>query len=287
MDWLLYIADYIDGTLPELVEVLIFGFAFFFLERINPAEKDIGFFKSDMKNEFFLVLVNIFLFIPIFALIATLFVELTLKQLFPEQLFDEQIQSMPLALQILIGSIVLDFSTYWRHRFTHYYMWSYHSIHHSAKNLTWLTGLRLHPIDIFAGFIFTYTILYFAGFSGAGFFGSVVFIKAMNYFTHMNLDLKFGKPMRYLLASPAFHRWHHANQKEAYDTNFCGAFPFLDLMFGTYYHPEHPPEKYGLSPGEQKNFPEFGYMGWLTYPLKRDYRLWKRWRNKKSASKDS
>ncbi len=282
MDWMMAIADFVEKTLPDLIEVLVFGVIFFFLERINPADKESGFFKNDMSNEFFLVVVNIFIFIPLFALLATLFVDITLRPLFPEQLLADQIMTLPLWLQVVFGALVLDFATYWRHRFTHHYMWSYHSVHHSAKQLTWITGLRLHPIDIFAGTLFSFIILYLVGFSGPGFLGAVIFIKLMNYFTHMNLDLKFEKPFRYFIASPVFHRWHHATVKEAYDKNFCGAFPFLDVMFGTYYHPEELPENMGLSAGEQKEFPEKGYLGWLTYPFKRDFKFWKKWASKKN-----
>lgn len=260
----------------EIIEILAFGLVFYFLERINPAERDTRFFKSDMSNEVFLALLNLVVFIPIFVFLAALLVETTLKPLIGYQLFAPQIEALPLAVQILLGAMLLDFSTYWKHRFTHHYMWSYHSIHHSAKQLTWISALRLHPIDILAGTLLSTFLLYIFGFSGVGFLGALIIAKVMNYFTHVNLDLKFSKPLRYILCSPAFHRWHHASVKEAYDKNFCSIFPFYDLMFGTYYHPEELPPNYGLSAVEQKNFPEFNTLGWLTYPFKRNYRLWKK-----------
>jgi len=276
MDWLMQIADLIDRVLPDAIEIIIFGLLFFFVERIKPAEKDIGFFKNDMKNEIFLATVNLLIFIPLSAFIVTIFIDVTLRPFVDEQLFADQIMALPLLLQIILGAVIIDFATYWRHKFTHYYLWSYHSVHHSVKHITWITGLRLHPIDIFVATLFTYVLLYFVGFSGAGFLGAVILMKFMNYFTHINLNLKFSKPLRYIIASPVYHRWHHATVERAYNTNFCGAFPFLDLLFGTYYHPEDLPEATGLSPAEQKNFPEFGYIGWLTYPFKRDYKFWKR-----------
>lgn len=271
----------------EIGELIFFGFLFFFLERINPAERETKFFKSDMNNEVFLALINIVLFIPICVFLAALLVETTLKPLIGYQLFAAQIEALPLAIQILFGALLLDFATYWRHRFTHFYMWSYHSVHHSAKQLTWISGLRLHPMDILAGTLLSTFLLYIFGFSGAGFLGALIVIKVMNYFTHMNLDLKFGKPLRYILCSPAFHRWHHATVKEAYDKNFCGVFPFYDLMFGTYYHPEELPANYGLSVGEQKNFPERSTIGWLIYPFKRDWKLWKKRQKKKVKSSEA
>ncbi len=260
----------------EILEIIIFGLIFMALERINPAERDTKFFKKDMHNEITLALINLVIFIPLFIFLADLFVKTTLSPLINYQLFAPQIESLPLAIQILFGALLIDFSTYWRHRFTHHYMWSYHSIHHSAKQLTWISGLRLHPVDIFASALLTTFLLYIFGFSGEGFIGALIFSKVMNYFTHMNLNLKFSKPLRYIICSPVLHRWHHATVKDAYDKNFCGIFPFYDILFGTYYHPEDLPPNYGLSAAEQKKFPEFNTLGWLTYPLKRDWEICKK-----------
>lgn len=49
-----------------------------------------------------------------------------------------------------------------------------------------------------------------------------------------------------MIASPAFHRWHHAADEAGRDKNFAGLFPVWDLLFGTYYLPEHPPKACGV-----------------------------------------
>ena len=43
---------------------------------------------------------------------------------------------------------------------------------------------------------------------------------------HANPRINFG-PLRWLIASPEFHRWHHGDHREAYDKNFAGQFAFL------------------------------------------------------------
>lgn len=272
--------DFSYEPLPSLVEIIIFGVIFTLIERLKPAEKNTGIFKNDMRNEVLLALVNLFFFAPLMAIIALIFINVTLEPLITEQLFSKQIQSLPIMVQVIFGAILLDFSTYWRHRFTHFYMWSYHSVHHSATQITWITGFRLHPIDIFVATMLDSTVLYIFGFTGIGFVGAIIIIKMMNYITHMNYDLKFDKPLRYIFSSPHYHRWHHATVASAYNKNFCGAFPFIDLMFGSYYHPEELPSGMGLSLAEQKNFPEQSFIGWLTYPFKRTVKLWKKKRAK-------
>jgi sterol desaturase/sphingolipid hydroxylase (fatty acid hydroxylase superfamily) len=49
---------------------------------------------------------------------------------------------------------------------------------------------------------------------------------------------------------PRYHHWHHSSQTEAIDKNFAIHFPWIDKLFGTYYYPQHWPEKYGLD-GEE------------------------------------
>ena len=40
-----------------------------------------------------------------------------------------------------------------------------------------------------------------------------------------------------VIAGPQWHRIHHSLKAEHSNKNFAAFFPFIDLMFGTYYHP--------------------------------------------------
>jgi sterol desaturase/sphingolipid hydroxylase (fatty acid hydroxylase superfamily) len=76
--------------------------------------------------------------------------------------------------------------------------------------------------------------------------------------------LNFG-PLRWLIASPEFHHWHHANQREAYNTNYAGQLSILDKLFGTMYMPKGQiPEKYGVDDPVPNT-----YILHLLYPFKR------------------
>lgn len=251
------------------IELIVVGLICFFIERVRPAEPDIHSIKADSRQEFLLALFNILITIP-FATWAVIWLHSkTVAMLIPHQIFAPTLEALPIGIQMFLGAFLLDFSTYWRHRFTHKYMWPFHATHHSATHLNWLTSMRLHPVDVCTALLFDLTILYLIGFSGAGMACAVILIKAFNYINHMNLNLQFAKPARYILASPYFHRWHHATDKEAYDKNFCAMFSCIDLMFGTYHHPETGlPKAYGMSPWEQKNYP-LPFMGQLLYPFAR------------------
>ena len=73
---------------------------------------------------------------------------------------------------------------------------------------------------------------------------------AWTFFIHANVRLRFG-PLEWLLATPAFHHWHHTNC-ERRDHNYSAILPFVDRMFGTHYLPPHWPAVYGVdAPVEQ------------------------------------
>ena len=75
----------------------------------------------------------------------------------------------------------------------------------------------------------------------------------------------FG-PLRCLIASPAFHRWHHTSEDEGLDRNFAGLFPWMDLLFGTFYLPSgKQPSRFGVS---GQNVPST-FVGQMLYPLRR------------------
>jgi len=71
--------------------------------------------------------------------------------------------------------------------------------------------------------------------------------------------------LRYVLASPAFHRWHHTTEQEGLDRNFAGLFPFIDVLFGTFYMPRgRQPAAFGIL---QDEVPA-GLLRQLAYPFR-------------------
>lgn len=274
------IEEYFSSLISFAVVISIFGVLFFFIEKIKPVHKDISFFKPDFRGDILLAFSNV-LFAPLMRLAGMWTALIVLAPYVPFRILDKAITGFPFFLQVFVVMLVLDFAVYWRHRFSHFGLWSFHSVHHSAEELTWTTKLRLHPVDILAASIFDALAMHFIGFESPAILTASLIMMAIDFWAHTNLDFKFPKPFRYLLASPHSHRWHHANVREAYDKNFCSVFPFYDVIFGTFYHPEELPPKYGLSKMEQKDFPSGKFLGWMAYPFRREYKRLKK-RFKKS-----
>lgn len=80
-----------------------------------------------------------------------------------------------------------------------------------------------------------------------GFVAALIVIVATlwGFFIHANVRWRLG-PLERLIATPAFHHWHHA-RSALRDCNYASMLPVMDMIFGTYHNPrnERPPA-YGI-----------------------------------------
>lgn len=186
-----------------------------------------------------------------------------LRALVPEPL-RLAVAASPTWVQIVAGLAISAVGNYAGHRAAHEIplLWRFHRVHHNVREMDWLAANHLHPVD--ETFIRSAAVLplYALGFGrvGLGAFAIVVTLQAV--FIHANLKAGFG-PLRWLIATPQFHHWHHAREPRAHNSNFAGEFPVLDAIFGTLYLPVHRwPAQYGLDDVEPA-----GYLRQLAWPL--------------------
>jgi len=177
------------------------------------------------------------------------------------------IGSLPLVAQVPLIVLVADLAQYWVHRTFHAvpFLWRFHAIHHSAEEMDWLAGSRLHLVDVIVTRGLTYVPIFVLGFSNAALMVYVFLVAAQATFIHANVRWRF-RPLRRLVATPAFHHWHHSADREAVDRNFSVHTPIWDLLFGTYYLPDRWPTRYGISVG--RGVPQ-GWLGQLVDPIRR------------------
>jgi sterol desaturase/sphingolipid hydroxylase (fatty acid hydroxylase superfamily) len=179
------------------------------------------------------------------------------------------VRHQPAVVQWLGILVLTDLAQYWIHRLFHRVplLWRFHAIHHSAEVMDWLAGSRLHLVDVAVTRGLTYVPIYVLGFSEGPVLAYVVFVSLQATFIHANVRFDFG-PIRWLLATPQFHHWHHGAEREAIDKNFAVHLPVLDWLFGTFHLPKDRwPESYGLAHGEP--MPE-GYLRQFVQPFRRE-----------------
>jgi sterol desaturase/sphingolipid hydroxylase (fatty acid hydroxylase superfamily) len=171
---------------------------------------------------------------------------------------------LPLWLQAAIFLAGQDLMMYWIHRAFHRpVMWKYHAVHHSSEDLDWISAARFHPVNVMLGGVATDVVLMLAGISPMVLVLLGPFTTAHSAFVHANLNWTLG-PLRYVLAGPVFHRWHHTTADQGGEKNFAPTFPILDVLFGTFYMPKNRlPETYGVA---DKGVPS-GFGAQLLYPF--------------------
>ncbi|CAB1275299.1 sterol desaturase family protein [Candidatus Nitrosacidococcus tergens] len=150
-----------------------------------------------------------------------------------------------LALSLMVGEL----GFYWAHRLTHAVplLWRFHAIHHSAKEVDFLTNTRAHPVDILFTRICTFLPVLSLGLTGDSSTVTALFLVigvTWGFFIHANIRWRFGL-LENFIASPFFHHWHHTNMGQR-DRNYASMLPILDHIFGTYISPKHWPTQYGI-----------------------------------------
>lgn len=172
----------------------------------------------------------------------------------------------PLWLQCVVVLLLMDVAQYLIHRWFHgRTLWRWHAIHHMPTQLDWLSSARFHPVNVLASTLITGAVIAVIGFDPQAFAYLAVFNVLYSGMVHANLNWTFG-PLRYVLASPVFHRWHHTSPQWGGNKNFAPTFAFLDVLGGTFYMPDGDrPDAHGF--GVSDPIPKNRFIAQLAWPF--------------------
>jgi len=180
--------------------------------------------------------------------------------------FRATVGAQPVWLQVLEILFVVDLVSYWVHRAFHQVpaLWKFHAIHHSSLHMDWLAGSRSHLVDTVVNRALGFVPIFVLGFSAPALYAYLVFVSYHAVYIHANVSHHWPG-LRWVLATPEFHHWHHTSDEEGLDKNFAAFLSFIDVIFGTAHQPAHWPSRYGTV----KFQPPESYVGQLVYPFTR------------------
>jgi sterol desaturase/sphingolipid hydroxylase (fatty acid hydroxylase superfamily) len=180
--------------------------------------------------------------------------------------FRAAVAAQPVWLQFIEILFVVDFMTYWVHRAFHRvpWLWSFHAIHHSSLQMDWLAGSRMHLFDVLVTRAAAFIPVFALGFAQPALYAYLAFVSVHAVYIHANVRWRWPG-VRWAIATPEYHHWHHSSEQEGIDRNFAGFLPLWDVVFGTAYQPGHWPSRYGTVQFQ----PPEDYIGQLLYPLRR------------------
>lgn len=247
-----------------IVSFLFCFFLFVPFERLFALKREQKVFRKGWTNDALHFFMNYFVVEAGFVAVV-LPVAFLLRSLLPPDL-QAAILAQPAWRQFAEALLVGELFHYLSHRAAHQitFLWRFHAIHHSVEEMDWLAAVRLHPFDRLFTKTATIIPVYALGFSKETFGLFLVFVGLHALFIHSNVRFRFGF-LRYVIATPQNHHWHHAVEPEARNKNMGGLLPIFDIMFGTFYVPKGKvPAQYGLDDPVPA-----GYLGQLAYPLRR------------------
>lgn len=233
------------------------------LERLIPAKEGQGTLAKGMRTDLLWVGVKLGInawFLPIWIIL--------LRYLYDKHLGFLTIQSVadwPWLARLILALLVTDFVFYVTHFLRHKitWLWYFHAVHHSQKELNFFTEYRVHPIDD----IFVYTIGFIPLFMVEHSFVTLVAIVWIRHWhtrmCHSNIRTDFGW-LRYIFVTPQSHRVHHSIEPRHFDKNFGLTLSIWDYLFGTQYrkYDEYPDT--GIDDHDfpfEQNPGRLGYLG--------------------------
>lgn len=219
-----------------LLDLLLMTAIFIPLELFFPKNKSQTKFHEEWRTDLMYFVIS-HLFIQFFGIVTQKPAVLFFGWIGLDKIHD-WVQSLPFLLALFLAFFTTDLFQYWAHRFFHtrVSLWRFHSIHHSTKSMDWLAGSRTHFMDIFFTRAMTFIPLYILGFSSTVFNVYIIFIAIHAVLIHANTRINFGF-LKYIFTTPQYHHWHHCEDPKYYGHNFASIFPFIDMIFGTYYLP--------------------------------------------------
>ncbi len=251
--------------MPDILyQWVLLAAVFMPLERLLPHDRSQRALRAGAGGDLVYLVVNSLLIGVVLGGIGVALV--SLRAMVMPQVMLDAVASAPFWLQ-LCGVVVLgDFGFYLAHRAFHQIpvLWRFHAVHHSIEHLDWLAAHRVHALDQISTKTASLLPIILLGFQV-----EAVAIWGLLYgwhslLLHANIRLPLG-PLEGIIASPHFHRWHHAHDEEGRDKNFAGQLAFLDYLFGTAHRPEG---RFPNAYGTDEPLPS-GWLAQFAAPFKR------------------
>jgi len=157
----------------------------------------------------------------------------------------------------LLAFVILDGWLYFWHRFNHIipFLWRFHQIHHSDRDMDVTTAFRFHPGETFFSSIINIFIILFFGITLYEMTIYKLILNANIYIHHSNIVLpeRWDRLLRVMIVSPNMHKVHHSVKKEETDSNFASVFSFWDRIFGSYRRQDPKKITFGLDTFQSKD----------------------------------
>lgn len=189
--------------------------------------------RPEIVTNLVLLLINAAIVVPLVAVPI-----MTGRDLLPRpESFTAFWEGLHAAVPVLAAILLIDFSSYWRHRLEHTRaLWPIHATHHADEAMNWLSVRRKHPLGEALGMVIDSLPVIVLGLPYWAIAVAYLLRGWWAYFVHADVPWTLG-PLGKVLISPAAHRLHHIRDEALMGTNFGNTVTLWDWVFGTYMDP--------------------------------------------------
>ncbi|MGB1344593.1 MAG: sterol desaturase family protein [Amylibacter sp.] len=169
--------------------------------------------------------------IPLIAIVAAVDVSNGKMGLF-------NIINFPIWIEIILTVIILDLIIWGQHFLSHKipFVWRFHRMHHTDRDLDVTTAVRFHPFEIIFSMFIKITAIYILGASAIAVIIFEIMLNGMAMFNHANLriPLRIENILRKFIVTPDLHRIHHSIYIDEHNKNFGFSLSIWDKIFKCY-----------------------------------------------------
>ena len=169
--------------------------------------------------------------IPLIAIVAAIDVSNGKMGLF-------NIINFPIWIEIILTVIILDLIIWGQHFLSHKipFVWRFHRMHHTDRDLDVTTAVRFHPFEIIFSMFIKITSIYILGASAIAVIIFEIMLNGMAMFNHANLriPLRIENILRKFIVTPDLHRIHHSIYIDEHNKNFGFSLSIWDKIFKCY-----------------------------------------------------
>ncbi len=145
--------------------------------------------------------------------------------------------ALPAVAVVIVAIVLIDFASYWRHRFEHSpALWRVHATHHADEAMNWLTLHRKHPLGELLSLLVDLVPVLLLGLPIWAILTAALLRAWWGYFIHADVPWTLG-PVGKVMMSPAAHRLHHIRDEALMGANFGNTITLWDRLFGTWTDP--------------------------------------------------
>lgn len=147
--------------------------------------------------------------------------------------------TMPSWLYAIVGMLLLDligaYTVHWAEHKVRW-MWRFHLIHHTDRNVDTTSANRHHPVESVFRLAFTTLGVVIAGAPMWLVFMYQSFSVLLSQFNHANIALPkwLDNALSWVIITPDMHHVHHHYVLPYTDSNYGNIFSIWDRLFGTY-----------------------------------------------------